>query len=96
MSVSVFFHGAEDGDDGPFELSSAVGWNLLGEWAAHSKPLRDLAATGCHKGTDEISHDLAELLDKSKPDNPNVESTAKRLLELIGVGDENETMEVEL
>ena len=30
MSVSVLFHGADDGDDGPFHLASSAGWKLLG------------------------------------------------------------------
>jgi len=96
MSVSVSFHGSEDGDDGPFDLCSAHGWTLFTDWANRSKPLRDLAATGHHTDTHAVAYDLAEMLDKHKPDNPNVESTAKYLLELIGVGDTQETIEVEL
>lgn len=90
MSLSITFL-ADDGNDGPFQLSSATGWNLVSEWAdslpegyASIKVLTDSAECG---DTRELGRQLTEALEKFPPDNPDVKDTLEELLDLMGVGD---------
>jgi hypothetical protein len=97
MSLSVMFHGAPDGDDGPFQLASGSGWAAFGEWAeslAKSHLLKELVEDGTVSDSGKLSKQLKKALRKSPPDNPDVEDTARQLLKRLGVGRGEESVTV--
>jgi hypothetical protein len=97
VSLSVVFHGAPDGGDGPFSLASSSGWQAFGKWAASLPPkfaaVKALAKDGEFKGTDELSRQLSAAL-KARPPKEMVAHTVKDLLGNLGVGDPGETATV--
>lgn len=100
MSVSIRFSGAADGDDGPFQLASASGWQAFARWVdglpSGFTELRKLTETGTVKNTAELSDELlsAEVTDFS-PDK-DIADTIEQLQEVLGVGDPDEVATVEM
>lgn len=95
MSLSVQFTGADDGDDGPFQLASAGGWKAFGEWEGciSCLPLQHFYSTGKFAGTDELAKLLQLQLD-AYPPSDDVAHTVEQFLTLLGIGDEAETATV--
>ncbi len=70
MSLSVMFTGAQDGDDGPFQLASASGWSLLSEYLSHDpglkihplSSLRELVTAGETKGSQRLAVDVVKAM----------------------------------
>jgi hypothetical protein len=98
VGLSIRFAGAADGGDGPFDLATATGWALFGEWAdtlpTGFAAVRDLSDRGAVTGTDALASQLSAALASHPPDNPAVADTARGLLENLGVGDAAETATV--
>lgn len=99
MGLSVHFTGAADGDDGPFDLSTARGWQLVAEWVAtlpkaDAPKLRSLAALGRVRDTAALSAELAAALESHPPTSVAVRATLDALAEVLGVGDRKETATV--
>ena len=93
MSYSLVFYGAPDGGDGPFHLSSGVGWKLFGDWL-DSLPgcplLHHLSQHGEVKNTQQLGQELNQAVAKYPSENPNVADTAKVLAKYVGIGDPEE------
>jgi hypothetical protein len=99
VGLSIHFAGAADGDDGPFDLATATGWALFGQWAGTLPPgesaaVRELSDRGAVTGTDALAAQMSAALASHPPDNPAVADTARGLLENLGVGDAAETATV--
>jgi hypothetical protein len=92
MSVSVVFRN-EDGDDGPFQVASASGWKLLAEWAGDSGPVAKLCDEGRYANTSKLAIAFMVLMRKRPPAGP-LKDIVDSLLKLIGVGDDDEAVEV--
>jgi hypothetical protein len=86
------------GTDGPFDLATATGWALFGEWAgtlpAEFGAVRRLADAGEVKGTDALGTQLAKALMLHTPGSEAVAHTGAMLRGLVGVGDPGETATV--
>lgn len=98
MSLSIMFTGADDGDDGPFQLASASGWKAFAEWAEKLSEdhysVKTLAGRGDVVNTRKLMLQLRSALERHPPKNEQVLGTARGLLGLIRVGDGNETATV--
>ena len=92
MSLSITFTGPE-GTDGPYQLASAGGWDRFSSWVSNSPPLRHLVNAGSYVGTDSLSKALATHIDQVTALD-DVNHTAQQLLDLLGVGDSEETATV--
>lgn len=92
MSLSVKFHGAKDGDDGPFSLCSASGWKLVAEWA-HTPLVQELVLHGTVKNSKAFAVELKAALADREPTAP-VLHTLRGLLCNIGLGDEEESVSI--
>lgn len=95
MSVSIEFDGPE-GRDGPFEVASANGWQLLCETceAAGLASLIALSEEGYYPNTAEISKDLDALFREDVFPSAKVRDTAEGLRKWVGVGAEDESISV--
>lgn len=96
MGRSIYFTGAPDGGDGPFDLCCIGGWTQFIAWAESLTPassfaaIRELTDAGAVTGTDALSEQLTTALHDHPPPEA-VAATAEGLLELVGVGDPDET-----
>jgi hypothetical protein len=93
MSLSITFHGTVDGEF-TFSLASAVGWKLATKWMnslpAKFGKLHTLSKKGEIKDTLTLSNELKEALDRLPPEDKNVRTTIKDLIDTIGIGDSDE------
>lgn len=94
MSVAVRFWG--DGDDGPFQVATANGWRLFCEWASKLPgfpALKELARDGASSDTSRLSQQLRAAIKLGSPP-PAVRSTAEGFLARVGVGHEDEQIQI--
>jgi hypothetical protein len=95
MGVSVMFHGAPDGDDGPFDLASTGAWTAFVAAvdalpSAGNAALRSLADQGEAKGTHDLADELAAAVSAGKLRGAAA-GVAAELAAVLGVGDPDET-----
>ena len=103
MTLSMIMYGAEDQDDevdGPFFVCSTSSWSELGKWVrglpdiGGSLPqVVDLVEDGEVTNTSSLKEQLKTAVETYPPD-PGVRTTVDRLLEVIGEGEETETLAV--
>lgn len=92
MSYSIRF---DDGSDGGevFSLATTRGLMLLGEWAEslpdRYRAVRSLLSDGAVAGTRRLSRELRVAMRDDPPEGAVID-TVKGLMELLGVGDEDE------
>lgn len=91
MGLSIMFHGASDGDDGPFSLASASGWGLVTNWVETLPPkeystLWILVRTGEVDDTYQLSQELERALAEHPPSVPGVVHTLNHLQTTLGIG----------
>jgi hypothetical protein len=99
MGVAVTFHGADDGDNGPFDLASTGAWTEFIKWIETLQPIDNpqltaLAVDGEVKGTGALAVELEAALQLHPREAPNQTAAAAvghALAELMGVGDPDET-----
>lgn len=97
MSVSVDFHGAADGSDGPFDLASNGSWAAFASWAGgldvgRFPKLRALANDGEARDSAALAAELTESgADKI---GGAVSGVAEALADLLGPGDADETTQI--
>jgi hypothetical protein len=93
MALHVTFSGARDGDDGPFQLASASGWQAAMKTASGAgKAIDALFADGAVTNSTKLAKDLDKALAMKLP--KDVHDTLAQLRELVGSGDEQETVSV--
>jgi len=83
-------------EDGPFFLASSSAWGACAKWVTDTLPeedfptLTELAQTGECDGTDALAVEVGGVVDVAgKPDG--VAATLEALLDLLGMGDADET-----
>lgn len=95
MSLSIIF---QEGKElfGPYQLASASGWKLVGEYAnvIASLQLRQLVDTGEVEDTEMLALSINTGLKVHPPDNEDVKHTLTQLLSRIGVGSSDETAKI--
>jgi 8-oxo-dGTP pyrophosphatase MutT (NUDIX family) len=95
VSLSVVFHGSEDGDDGPFQLASAVGWSAacayLSKLPKTYRALHSLADKGEASDTARLALELRKM---PQPKEEAVRHTLVELADNLGVGSRDETATV--
>lgn len=90
MSITI------DIDGFLYQAASANGWRLFCDWVEKledSDALKEFCVTGLVTNTEQVVTELREALTKSLPKTAVVH-TAQGLLEAIGNGGVEETMEV--
>jgi hypothetical protein len=91
--VLITYTGADDGDDGPFFVTSSSCWNAFVKWSrklSHDlfPAVRALADDGECKGTDDLEIEL-QLLRREHPGE--MDGLIDEILHNLGPGDEDET-----
>ena len=96
MSLSIVFQEPDDKTVCTYQLASAHGWKLIGEWAETvlCLPLRQLVNEGKRQDTFSLVRAIRSSVNKHPPDNDEVRHTLERLIEMIGVGSPEETATV--
>jgi hypothetical protein len=95
MGYSIRFAEPGQSDDEVFDLATIGGLAALGEWvdtlpAADYPWLRVFIGAGLTEDTAALARDLARALASHPPGKPTVETTARNLAALIGMGSNRE------